>query len=324
LRKSFKPWEALAFTAVLALASTAAQAKAITLAFINTNQQNPAEVAMSKGFQQAGQAEGAKVLVLDAKGSVEDMSNAVQDMIAQHVSGIAVIPLDSVVAQSWVNRANAAQIPFVSVAVQVGDPNKRPFKDVYPGLAALIGQDYVDTGARMGTAAAKLLPAGHVAEIGIIEGQPGYALVSQLTQGFKQGLNAAGKKYDIVMSQPTDWTPAMGQQVCQNALVANPNIDLFFSQAEDMAIGCAKAISSAGSQARLVTVAGGSRLGHPLILSGAIALSMCEPWVHVGALGAQALYKAATDPSAPKAQLIEYKPAIIDKTNVNRICPYEW
>jgi ribose transport system substrate-binding protein len=300
-------------------------AKDVTLGLIVTNQQNPAEVSQIEGFKKSAQALGAKALILDARGSVEKMSNAVDDLIAQQVSGIAVIPLDGVVAQHWADQAKAANIPFVADAVQVGDPNKRPFKDVYPSLSALVGQDYIDSGNRMAQAAAKLLPSGRVVKIGVVEGQTGYALVKQLSDGFKAGLTASGVKYNIVMSQPTDWSPAQGERVCQNALVGNPDIDLFFSQAEDMAIGCAKAISAAGSHAKLVTVAGGSKVGSPLIESGAIAISMCEKWEETGALTAKSLYGAATDPSKWKAKLVEYKPVIITASNLKSVCsPPQW
>ena len=308
----------------LMLASTAVHAKDITLAFIVTNQQNPAEVSMMKGFQEEGEKQGAKVMILDARGSAEKMANAVDDMIAQQVNGIATITMDSVVAQTWVDKANDANIPYVSVAVQVGDPNKVPFKQVYPGLSALIGQDYIVSGERMGEAAAKMLPTDRTAKIGIVEGQPGYALVNQLNQGFKAALDKAGIKYDIVFSQPTDWTPAKGEQVCQNGLVANPDIDLIFSHAEDMAIGCANAITAANSTAKLVTAAGGSKLGNPLVKSGAITLSMCEAWINTGALGAKALYEAAAESSTPKGRLIEYKPELINKDNIDAVCPPQW
>ena len=325
MRNWMKRVSAVGGSAAVIFAAGAVHAKDVTLAFIATNQQNPAEVSMIKGFQQEASKLGAKVLVLDAKGSVEKMSNAIDDLIAQKVNGIAPIILDSVAAQSWVDKANEAKIPFVAVAVQVGDPSKRPFKDVYPGLSALVGQDYIVSGTRMGEAAAKMLGTGRKAKIGIVEGQPGYALVKQLNDGFKAALDKSGVKYDIVFSQPTDWTPAKGQQICQNSLVADPDIDLIFSHAEDMAIGCAKALGDAKSKAKLLTAAGGSTLGDPLILSGAITLSMCEAWIRTGELSAKALYEAATDPKAAKARLVEYKPALINKDNLKTECyPPQW
>lgn len=314
---------AMALTATLALESGLACSKDITLGFVVTNHQNPAEVSMAQGFKQQGEKMGAKVAILDAKGSVEKMSNAVDDLIGQGVSGIAVIALDSVIAQTWVDKATDAHIPFTAVAVQVGDPAKRNFKDPYPGLSALVGRDNVNSGRRIAKLAATMLPKDRRAKIGIVEGMPGYADVIQLSKGFREGLDAAGVKYDVVVSQPTDWTPAKGEQVCQNALVAHPGIDLFYSHAEDMAIGCAKAIADAKSKALLVTAAGGSKLGIPLIRNGGITVSMCETWINAGELGAKSLYEAATDPKTPKARLVEYDPPLITKDNVDS-CKPQW
>ena len=314
----------IAACSAVAMTATRVIAADVNLAFIITNEQNPAEVGMAQGFKDQGEKLGAKVQIISAKGSVEKQTNAVDDMISQKVNGIAAIPLDSVVAESMVDKAQQAGIPFVAVATQVGDPNA-PLKDVYPNLSALIGQDYIDSGARMAAASAQFLSKDKTNKIGIVEGQPGYALVKLLSQGFKAKLDELGYKYDIVFSQPTDWTPAKGQEVCQNGLVANPDLDLVFSDAEDMAIGCAKAIADANTKTKLVTIAGGSKLGTPLIKSGAIAISMCEAWQSTGALGAKALYEAATDPKTAKARLVAYQPVIITAENIDKDCsPPQW
>ena len=196
----------------MAWAGTAAFAEDVKLAFIITNPQNPAEVSMSAGFQQKAAELGATAQVFSADGSVEKMSNDIDDAIALGFNGIATITMDSVVAQSWVDKVNEAKLPFVSVAVQVGDPEKVPFREVYPGLSALVGQDYIVSGQRMGEAVAAKLPKERLVKIGMVEGQPGYALVGQLNQGFKEALDAAGLQYEIVFSQPSDWTPAKGQE----------------------------------------------------------------------------------------------------------------
>ena len=326
MKKSISQVVGAGLTLLATLTGASVFAAEVRLGFVMTNAQNPAEVSMMEGFKQGAKAAGVEVTIISAKGSIERMGNGVMDLIAQRVNGIATITMDSLGGKTWVDSANKAGIPYVSVAVQIGDPKTTPFKNVYPGLSAFVGQDYISSGRRMAEAVVKrdLLPKGRTAKIGIIEGQPGYALVNQLKEGFEAGLKGAGANYKIVMSQPTDWTPAKGQEVCANALVANPDMDVFFSHAEDMAIGCAKAIQEAGSKAKLVTVAGGSKLGTPLIKSGAIAISMCEAWVNVGEQGAKALLEAINNPSTPKARLIEYKPELIDASNTDKVCPPQW
>lgn len=97
----------------------------------------PFAAAIAKGFSEAAARAGASAIVLDAKGDVQKQANDIDDLIAQKVAGIAVMPLDSVVAQGWVRRANAQSVPIAAVAALVGDPRTRDVADVFPGLVAL-------------------------------------------------------------------------------------------------------------------------------------------------------------------------------------------
>jgi ribose transport system substrate-binding protein len=307
---------------VLALVTDAAVAKDITLGYVAAGMQYPFNVAAAKGFEAAAKAAGVKTIVLDAKTSVERQGNAVDDLIAQKVDGIAVLPIDAVVAQSWVDRAASHNIPFVAVATQVGDPQKHPIKDVYPKVSALVASDEVHAGYDAAQIAATLLPKGRTAKIAIVEGAPGYPTVWQVTKGFKEGLDKAGIKYEIVASQPTDWTPEKGESVCQNILSAHPDVDLFFNQADDMVIGCARAVRAAGSHAKLVS-RGGSRLGINAIKAGDVDGTVCIQPGKMGALAFKALYAAVTNPGAPKAQFVDVDTPQVTKASLSQCVP-EW
>ncbi|KVC15906.1 sugar ABC transporter substrate-binding protein [Burkholderia diffusa] len=312
-----------AIAATLALSAHAVNAKEVTLAYVADSMQYPYDVSLAKGFQDACKEMGCRAVVLDGRASVERQGNAVDDLIAQKVDGIAMIAVDSVVARGWVDRAADSNIPFVAAAVQIGDPNKVPIRQVYGKLTALVTTDDVAAGERAGELAARLLPRDHVAKIGIIEGAPGFAVVRQRTDGFKKALDKAGVKYQIVASQPTDWTPAKGESVCQNILTANPDLDLIYSHADDMALGCARALRSSGAKAKLVATAGGSRLGNDAIKSGGIDGSVCTRPQLIGRLAAKALYDAATGKNTKKAQFITYDTPAITKENL-ATCPAEW
>src|SRR3984957_3076218 len=150
----------------------------------------PFAAAVAKGFQEAASRAGARATVLDAQGRVQKQANDIDDLIGEKVDGIAVMPLDSVVAQSWVDRAAAAGIAVVAVGSQVGDPRTHALNDVYPRLVPLIPQDEVPAGREAGELAARLLPRGRVAHIAIIEGAPGFAEVLQRARGFRAGLES--------------------------------------------------------------------------------------------------------------------------------------
>lgn len=306
----------------LSFVAATVDAKEITFGYVAAGMQFPFNVAVVKGFQAAAKEVGVKTIILDGKTSVERQGNAIDDLVTQKVDGIAVLPMDGLVAQGWVDRVTAHNIPFVSVATEIGDPQKRPIRDVYPKVTALVSSDEIHTGVSSGDIAAKLLPKDHVAKIAILEGAPGMAQNWQRTKGFKEGLEKAGIKYQIVASQPTDLTPEQGQSVCQNIITAHPDVDLIYNQADDLVIGCAKAVREAGSHAKLVGW-GGSRLGIDAIKAGDVDGTVCVKPEKMGELAFKALYAAVTKPSTPKAQFVEVDTPEITKANLSSCVP-QW
>ena len=249
----------------------------------------PFAAAIAKGFSDAAARAGASAVVLDAKGDVQKQANDIDDLIAQRVAGIAVMPLDSVVAQGWVRRANAQNVRIAAVAALVGDPKTRSVEDVYPGLVALASQDEVAAGRAAGSLALRWLPRDRLARIAIIEGAAGFPEVEQRARGFRAALDAAGARYVVVASQPGNWTSEGGEAACQNILAAHPDIDLFYNEADDMMIGCARAVRAGGSPARLIGV-GGSKLGIASIKAGAVDGTVCFKPEALGALAFAALH----------------------------------
>ncbi|KQS95489.1 sugar ABC transporter substrate-binding protein [Rhizobium sp. Leaf386] len=313
----------LACAGSLVVLSGASWAKDLTFGYVPGSMIYPYNVATAKGFEAEAKAAGVKTVVLDPRGSVEKQSNSIDDLIAQKVDAIGFLPLDSVVAQSFVDRVNDKKIPIVAVALQVGDPTKRELRDVYPGLTALVAPDDVVLGERAATLALDLLPKDRAATIAIIEGAPGYAVVEQRIRGFKKGLDAAGRKYEIVGSQPSDWTPESGQTICQNFLTSRPDLDLIFSEADDMAIGCARAISASGSQTKLIATSGGSKTGNAAIASGELSGSVCVKPELLGRLMFKEMYAAATNTDYKKPKFVTIDLPLITKDSLEG-CPAEW
>jgi ribose transport system substrate-binding protein len=276
----------------------------------------PFAAAIAKGFGDAAAQAGATAIILDAKGDVQKQANDVDDLIAQHVAGIAVMPLDSVVAQGWVKRAQKGGVPIAAVAALVGDPRARRVDDVFPGLVALASQDEVAAGRAAGNLAARLLPAGRPARIAVIEGAAGFPEVEQRARGFREALDAAGARYAIVAAQPGNWTSEGGEAACQNILAAHPGVDLFYNEADDMVIGCARAVRAAGSHARLIGV-GGSKLAIASIKAGAVDGTVCFKPEALGALVFQALS------GAPGPRFRTYPIPAVTRATVNA-CVGQW
>ena len=317
-------WIGFSLIALTAVLGPAASAQELTFGYIPASMVYPYNVATAAGFEEAAKEAGVATVVLDPQGEVEKQGNSIDDLIAQGVDGIGFLPLDSVVAESFVDRISEAGIPVAAIAVQVGDPATRQFADVYPGLNALVAPNDVDMGQRAGTLALMLLEGlDHPAKIAIIEGAAGYAAVQQRSEGFTKALDEAGFEYEVVGSQPTDWTPEKGEAVCQNFLTTNPDIDLFFSHADDMAIGCARALDASGSEAKLIATSGGSQLGNAAIEAGELDGSVCMRPKLLGSLLFRVLHDAATGQNTAKAQFVTLDLPIITKDNLDT-CPAEW
>ena len=319
IRTMTKAAAALACAAALA---APAHAESITLGLSSIGLSFPFAAAIATGFQNAAQKADVRAVVLDAKNEAQKQANDIQDLIAQNVKGIVIMPLDSVVAQGWVDRATAAGIPVVAVGSQIGDPKTRLIKDVYPKLAGLVTQDEVAAGEVAGRLAAGLLPKDRTAKIAVIEGQAGFAEVAQREEGFKKGLDAAGTKYDIVASQPGDWTAEKGEAACQNILAAHPDVDLFFNEADDMVVGCARAVQAAGSDAKLIGM-GGSKLAVASIKAGRIDGTVCYKPEELGRLAFQTLYDTVTGEKKHAAEFVTYETPGVTKANIDQ-CVGQW
>jgi ribose transport system substrate-binding protein len=313
----------LAAAGMVLVQGSAADAKQLTFGYVPASLEYPYNVSTAQGFKDAAEAAGVKTIVLDPRGSVEKQGNSIDDLISQKVDAVGFLPLDSVVAESFVDKLNAAKIPVVAIALQVGDSTKRQLTDPYPGLSALVATDNYKAGYVSGEMAAGLLPKDHVAKIGIVMGDPAYTIVKLDTEGFRAALDKAGAKYKIVAEQPTNWTPDQGEAVCQNFLTAHPDMDLIFSQADDMAIGCSRAISAANSKVKLIATGGGSKLGHDAIQAGEMYGSVCTRPKLLGTLMFKAMYEAVTKPDTPKARFISYDMPQITKDKIND-CPEQW
>lgn len=283
----------------------------------------PFAAAVAKGFSDAAAEVGEEAIVLDSQGDVLKQTNDIDDLLAQGVKGIAIMPNDSAVATAWVDKASEAGVAVVASASMIGDPKTRKIDDVYEKLAALVTQQEIAAGREVGLLAAKLLKGANIenAKVAIIEGAAGYAEVGQRTEGFEAGMNEMGQTYEIVAAQPGDWTAEKGEAVCQNILSANPGIDLFFNQADDMVVGCARAVEAVDSKALLVGF-GGSKLAIAAMKSGSVDGTVCYKPEEIGRISFKVLYDVASG-NERNAEFITYPTPGVSIDNVDD-CVGQW
>lgn len=302
-------------------AASAKKAADLTIGVSNLGLSFPFPAAISKGMKAKAQELGVKLVELDGKGDANTQTSTIQDLISQKPDGVLVLPVDSAVAQGWVRQLDAAKIPVMSVASQIGEPKAvETGKEVMKGLDAVITQDEVAAGARAGQIATDLLPSG--GKVAIVEGAAGFAEVRTRMAGFKKVLTDSGKPFDVVASQPGDWLPEKGESACQNMLAANRDLALIYAEADDMAAGCAKAVKAAKSKAKIVGI-GGNKLVIKDIKSGEAAGTVCYKPEALGALAVQTMVDSLTGKKPANGEFVTYDTPAVTKTNVDDCVP-EW
>ena len=171
-----------------------------------------------------------------AKYDANTQMSQMENLIAQKVNAIIVMPVDAKASVPMVQQAVDAGIPVISVNRKLENQDK---------AVTYAGSDDVNAGEILMTQMAKLLKGkGNIA---ILEGQMGHAPQIFRQQGIKNVL----KKYPkikIVADQAADWYRDKGMAVAENWFQSKMKINAIVAHNDEMAIGAMKAAQDAGKK----------------------------------------------------------------------------
>lgn len=173
-------------------------------------------------------------------------ANDVDDLIAQDVDVIVMLPIESAALTPVGQKIKDAGIPLVIVDRELeNDAATVVVKGDNEGIGVNAGKFFVE----------QLNGKGKVVEI---SGPPS-SVTEQRGSGFKEAVEAADGM-EIIASQSGDFSTEKSLEVMQNILQANPEIDAVFTQDDGMALGVLQAIKEAGrTDIQFVTGAGGAK-----------------------------------------------------------------
>lgn len=280
----------------------------------------PFPAAISKGIRAEAERLGVEVIEVDAQGEAQKQASDVQDLVSQQPDGVLLLPVNSSAAVGMVDNLERSGIPTVAVASQVGDPQSRELDDPYPGLVALATQNEYAAGRKAGELALEVLPEG--GPIAVVEGAAGAAETRQRFRDFLAPAEEKGVELEVVTRQPGDWLPEKAQSACQNMLAANPGVELFYAESDDMGVGCAKAVQAAGSDAEVIGV-GGSKLGIDGVKNGSLYGTVCYKPVDLGKRAMRVLHEHVTGEKEYDAEFVTYDTPVITEDNVGECVP-QW
>ena len=202
-----------------------------------STQNNPFFVTLVEGAQEAADAAGVDLKVVDAGDDVTKQVSDIEDLISKDISVLIVNPVDSDAVTGAVEAAVAKGVKVISVdrAVNGVEIDCQIASDNVAG-AELATQYIVDT-------------LGEGIKVAELVGTSGASAAIDRGTGFH---NIADAKLDVVASQTANFDRTEGMSVMENMLQANGDIQAVFAANDEMALGAVEAISGAGKDILVV------------------------------------------------------------------------
>jgi len=221
--------------------SGAPQAKTYTFGVSLSGLNHPFFVDVKTGLEAKAKELGVNVIVTDAQDNTSKQISDIEDLITKKVDVIILNPTDSAAVVPAVEKANAANIPVVTVD-RAANGGK---------VATHIASDNVEAGKMAADFIIKALNGkGKVVEL---QGIAGSSAARDRGKGFNDQIKTAAG-IQIVAQQPADFARAKGLSVMENILQAHPDIDAVFGHNDEMVLGAIEAMKSKLKDKKVVVV----------------------------------------------------------------------
>lgn len=234
---------AAVLVASFAVSSAHAQAgRTLRVGISSPEAQNPFHVQLARSLVASLKERGIDSLLLSANNDVNAQINNIGDLVAARVDAILVAPLNEEGAVGAVQRAKSAGIPVFMYA--------RTLDAKHSALwMSFIGMDAVAVGEDKGK---WLVNAAKPGKVAMLTGTPGAAPMIEQERGFRKVVEAAG--FRVAFSQHSAQTRENGIKLAEDALVAHRDLVAIYASNDDLALGAAQAVKSAGLQGKVAVL----------------------------------------------------------------------
>ncbi|HKZ90532.1 MAG TPA: sugar ABC transporter substrate-binding protein [Candidatus Limnocylindrales bacterium] len=228
---------------VIATSGVAAQAQdeAMSIGFVPPALTSPFHVAMVDGATARAEELGWTIDV-QAPASESDFASfvtIVQQLLEKGVDGLSINPIGTESAVTAVLAANEKGVPILAHNFIT------PFSE--GDVTSYIGYDQWGGAEKLAAATCELIagkygstPAETTGKVYILLGIESI-FSHRRTGGFKAGLEKNCPNVEVVGEQSADWLRTRGQEVAAIAWQQDPEIDVFYGNSDEMAIGAALA-----------------------------------------------------------------------------------
>jgi ABC-type sugar transport system substrate-binding protein len=211
--------------------------KSYKIGVLEPNMAIPHFVAQAYGFADEAEKLGAKVIMYDAgeHKNVAKQVSQMEDLIANKVDAICIVPGTNVTATAQIDQAIAQGIPVINVNIMSDNPKV---------LGRIRSDDY-EMGFLQGEFIVKALNGkGNVV---MMSGVSGNSAFINRAKGFKDYV----AKHPGIKILSEQWTPNAtdrGLKLMEDWSQTFPKIDAVYSGADRLAIGAAQALRAQGKK----------------------------------------------------------------------------
>lgn len=246
---------------------------------------------------QAAHSDEYELLVGGIKNETDltEQVNLVEQMTAQGAKAIVIAPADSKALIPALKRAQQAGVLVINIDNKL---DAEVLKQA--GLSVpFVGPDNREGAKRVGDVLAKKLPAG--AEVAIIEGVTTAFNGQQRRAGFEDAMKTAGM--NIVAVQSGQWEMEKASNVASGILNAHPNVKALLCANDNMALGAAAAVQSAGKTGQVLIV-GFDNISalQPLLADGRVTATADQHADQLAVFGIEAALKVLKGGASPEDQ----------------------
>jgi ribose transport system substrate-binding protein len=268
------------------------EGKPIVLGLAVANLQADFFNQIKQSVEAEAQAKGIEVQVSDAGGESATQVNQIQDFITRQVSAIIYIPAGASAASVPVKAAERANIPVIAVDRNAEDAPGKTF----------IATDSVAAAKELGEWVIKQKDGkGNIA---ILQGQVGTTPQVDRQKGFEEALKSAPEMKIIAESATMRWSQDEGFAKAQDIIQANPDVDVFWGQADAIALGAAQAVANANMNPKpLVVGFDGDQAGIQAIRDGKLDATMVQQTQLMGRMAVTSALDIVNGKQVPPEQL---------------------
>lgn len=253
-----------------------------------------------------------ELVYTDAQGDTAQQISDVEDIIAQGVDYLVLIPREYEASAPALEIAKKAGVPVVVIDRSVNGVAGEDF-------ITYIGTDFVQEAKMVGEWLAE--KTGGKANIVEITGTAGSAAAIDRQKGFMEVVDQ-NPDMKVIVSQTADFSRSEAQKVMENIIQSRPGeFNVVFAHNDEMALGAVQALKGAGlTPGKDVLVLGidGQSDAVKAIISGEMsATATCNP--HYGPITFETLTKIINGETAPTE--IKVQDYLIDGTNAEAELP---